>query len=159
MLCYYLIHISNLEDGLVIKEGVLEEAIPYEESKLLAFGNGSIKVNKLFDQLEVMVADAIAQAYTAATDGLGVNMELDTQMVQLEHVLVWVYDLPHPHVVVGTMDHMNTLQRIHPQWIVIWVLKPEIITISQLIKPSTYSMFGCPQIEKYFLPTLPNEIW
>lgn len=51
---FYLVEVPNLEDGLAIKEGVLEEAISCWEGKMHTFRDCAIWEDKLFEKIKVM---------------------------------------------------------------------------------------------------------
>lgn len=74
-----------------------------------------------------MTTQGVTDINRSSTDCPGASMELSTDMIRLEHVPVWLNNLTHPHTVVGTMNHMNTLQPVHSIRVAIWILEPKII--------------------------------
>ena len=52
----YLINVPNLEYGLLVKKGVLEEAISCSKSDVLAFGNGTIREHKFLQEIEIVTS-------------------------------------------------------------------------------------------------------
>lgn len=65
--------------------------------------------NEAFEQLEVVLSDAIANVNGSTGDGSRGRMELGTRVSGLEHVPIRVNEIPHPQAVVGTVHHVTPL--------------------------------------------------
>ena len=79
-----------------------------------ALRDGAIREHKLPDEIKVMAADRIAEIHRSTADGPGCGVVPGAAVIGLKHVPIWLYHLAHPEAVVGTVDHMNTLQPVDP---------------------------------------------
>lgn len=76
---------------------------------MLAFWDGSIGVNKLLNKIEIVTPYRVTHVNGSTANGSRSGMEFRAQMVRLKHVPIGMDDLAHPHAVVGTVNHMNSL--------------------------------------------------
>lgn len=127
-ICIYLIQVPYLEDGLAVVERVLEEAIASGKGVEVAAEDGAVGEDDGLEEAEVVVADGVADVDGTAGDGAGGGVEGSARVGGLEHVPVRVDEVSHPQAVVGTVDHVASLQPERPVRVTRWVGAPKIIT-------------------------------
>jgi hypothetical protein len=65
----YLIEVPNFENGFLVKQRVLEEAVSGGESKMVALGDGTIRVHKLLKEIKIMTTHRITHIDWTTTNG------------------------------------------------------------------------------------------
>ena len=55
-------------------------------------------------------------------------MEFGTRVSGLEHVPIWLNEVPHPQAVVGTVHHVTPLEPVRTIWITRGISAPKIIS-------------------------------
>ena len=65
----YLVKVPNLENGFVVEKWVLEEAVSCWECKMVAFWDGTVRVNELFKKIKVVTAHRVTHVDRSPTDG------------------------------------------------------------------------------------------
>ena len=75
---------------------VLKETVPGGKSIVLAPQDGPVRQDQGLEKLEIVLADAVGNVDGSAGDGTRGGVKDGAGMSRLEHVPVWVDEVPHP---------------------------------------------------------------
>lgn len=123
----YFVEVPDLEHGLAVVQGVLEEAISGGKGVMLAPQKRAVRQDEGFEEVEVVAPNAVADIDGSARDCPRSGVELCAGVGGLEHVPVRVDEVAHPQAIVRTVHHVTPLQPIRPVRIPARVRAPKII--------------------------------
>ena len=90
-------------------ERVSKEAVLGWECIVLTPEGGPIRQDQGLEKLKVVLPHCVTYVNRPTRHGPRGSMESSTRVCGLEHVPIWVDEVPHPQAVVGTMHHVTPL--------------------------------------------------